>query len=88
MAGLLLHVENCGQLDCRNIGYSQMKMEMNCGGAKVSKPWMIYIPNPCNGCIWNNKKLCGKDFCIFPRCLYNTAERGGRTGKSETPGAG
>nr|DAT10564.1 MAG TPA: hypothetical protein [Caudoviricetes sp.] len=38
-------------------------------GCSIAKPWMIRKPN-CQKCLWNNRRECGKDFCIFPRCPY------------------
>ncbi len=29
---------------------------------------MINIRN-CKSCLWNKKNECGRDFCMFPRCV-------------------
>lgn len=28
----------------------------------------------CRGCVWNNRRICGRDFCILPRCIYKPQE--------------
>ena len=36
--------------------------------------------NRCRGCVWNNRRVCGRDFCVLPRCIYtaeNISKRGG-----------
>ena len=32
----------------------------------------FYYRSICTGCVWNNKRLCGRDFCMLPRCARQT----------------
>lgn len=39
--------------------------------------------NRCRGCVWNARRVCGRDFCVLPRCIYtaeNISKRGGDFG--------
>lgn len=30
----------------------------------------VEIPEKCMNCVYNNKRICDKDFCSFSECIY------------------
>jgi hypothetical protein len=40
----------------------------------------------CKDCWLNDYKRLGVNFCILPRCPYESKKRGGEDGKKEKPG--
>lgn len=42
----------------------------------------------CALCVWNNALLCGRLFCILPRCVMPAGREGHRYGKRTAPGQG
>lgn len=38
--------------------------------------------NRCRGCVWNARRVCGRDFCVLPGCIYK-AKNISKNGEAE-----